>query len=216
MTSPTDPRSVRTRARVQDAAWALLNEVGFDGITVDLVSERSGVARSTLYRHWRSLPELLRDAFAAQAAHRPPAAATDHAPAAVRSTGEGSCSEGLHALVAYARAVSLGLVHVWGHAAMSLATSALTDPAQRAVQKVFVEGTHRDLLAIVQTGRHSGGLGAEVDDAALVDRLLDLVIAPLFYRFQFTDSPSTTQQASDLAEQAWVLLQQDSGHTTGG
>ena len=48
------------------------------------------------------------------------------------------------------------------------------------------------------------------------DRLLDVVIAPLFYRSPFTESPSTPQQASDLAEQAWALLQQASGHTTGG
>ena len=65
----TDPRMARTRERVLGAAWELLNEVGFDGVTVELVSERSGVARSTLYRHWRSMPEVLRDALAP---HDPP------------------------------------------------------------------------------------------------------------------------------------------------
>lgn len=66
-----DPRVARTRSRVLGAAWELLDEVGFDGVTVELVSERSGVARSTMYRHWRTMPELLRDAFAAQAGSRP-------------------------------------------------------------------------------------------------------------------------------------------------
>ncbi len=37
-----------------------------------------------------------------------------------------------------------------------------------------------------------------------VHRLVDLVIAPLFYRFQFTNHPTTPEQAAGRAEQAWV------------
>ena len=185
-----DPRIARTRARVLDAAWELLNEVGFDGVTVELVSDRSGVARSTLYRHWRTMPELLRDAFAAQASGEPAA------PAA---------ADGLGALVAYARAVAVGLTDVWGRAAVSLAASATVDPEQRQVQRVFVDGTRRDLRAIVATGRATGELDATTaaDDEALVDRLLDLVVAPQFYRYQFTDAPVTPEQAAALARTAW-------------
>ena len=182
-----DPRIARTRARVLDAAWALLNEVGFDGVTVELVSDRSGVARSTMYRHWRTMPELLRDAFAAQASDGPAA------PAA---------ADGLGALVAYARAVAVGLTDVWGRAAVSLAASAAVDAEQRQVQRVFVDGTRRDLRAIVATGRATGELDA-ADDEVLVDRLLDLVVAPQFYRYQFTDAPVTPDQAAALARSAW-------------
>ena len=173
-----------------DAAWELLNEVGFDGVTVELVSDRSGVARSTLYRHWRTMPELLRDAFAAQASGEPAA------PAA---------ADGLGALVAYARAVAVGLTDVWGRAAVSLAASAAVDADQRQVQRVFVDGTRRDLRAIVATGRATGELDATTaaDDEALVDRLLDLVVAPQFYRYQFTDAPVTPEQAAALARTAW-------------
>lgn len=71
---PPDPRIAKTRKRVLDAAWELLTEVGFDGVTVELVSTRSGVARSTLYRHWDTKSEILRDAFSgrggATATHR--------------------------------------------------------------------------------------------------------------------------------------------------
>lgn len=43
------------------AATELLIESGPRGITVDAVAERSGVAKSTLYRHWSSVHELLID-----------------------------------------------------------------------------------------------------------------------------------------------------------
>lgn len=42
-----------------DAATALLVEAGPRGVTVDAVCERSGVAKSTLYRHWGSREDLL-------------------------------------------------------------------------------------------------------------------------------------------------------------
>jgi AcrR family transcriptional regulator len=186
-----DPRVTRTRARVLAAAWELLNEVGFEGITVELVSERSGVARSTMYRHWRSMPEVLRDAFAEQAGQRPPSADAD---------------DGLSALTAYAQAVAVGLTQVWGRAAASLAGSALGDPEQKAVQRVFVDGTRRDLREIVDIGRQTGELDASTDPGALVDRLLDLVIAPLFYRYMFTDRPVNAEQAAALAGTAWAVL----------
>lgn len=57
--SDTDPRVVRSRARLLGAATALLVEGGPRGVTVDAVAERSGVAKSTLYRHWSSREELL-------------------------------------------------------------------------------------------------------------------------------------------------------------
>jgi AcrR family transcriptional regulator len=185
---------------VLGAAWELLNEVGFDGVTVELVSERSGVARSTLYRHWRTMPELLRDAFAAQAAR--PTAAVD-------------ADDGLAALTAYAQAVAVGLTDVWGRAAVTLAVSAAVDPEQRQVQRVFVDGTRRDLRQVVDRGRATGELDPDVDADAVVDRLLDLVIAPQFYRYQFTEEPVSRAQAAALARAAWdVVRRQEAGTTT--
>jgi len=59
--TPTDPRIARSRAKVIDAATAILVESGPRAVTVDAVAERSGVAKSTLYRHWESRQELLVD-----------------------------------------------------------------------------------------------------------------------------------------------------------
>ncbi len=56
-----DPRIARSRAKLLAAATELLVESGPRAVTVDAVAERSGVAKSTLYRHWPSRHDLLVD-----------------------------------------------------------------------------------------------------------------------------------------------------------
>ncbi len=49
-----DPRIARTRTAVLDAATDLLVAGGPSAVTVDGIVARSGVAKSTIYRHWDS------------------------------------------------------------------------------------------------------------------------------------------------------------------
>ena len=58
-TTSEDPRIARTRERVLRSATDLLVEGGPWAVTVDAVVTRSGVAKSTIYRHWESRDELL-------------------------------------------------------------------------------------------------------------------------------------------------------------
>ncbi|MDY7101800.1 MAG: TetR/AcrR family transcriptional regulator [Actinomycetota bacterium] len=60
---PLHPRVARSRARVLEAATELLAEHGPRAVTVDAVTEHSGVAKSTIYRHWPSQTALLVDVF---------------------------------------------------------------------------------------------------------------------------------------------------------
>ena len=48
----TDPRPARSRARLLDAATALLRSGGPSAVTVDAVTRGANVARATLYRHF--------------------------------------------------------------------------------------------------------------------------------------------------------------------
>jgi AcrR family transcriptional regulator len=59
----TDPRPARSRARLLDAATALLRSGGPNAVTVDAVTRASKVARATLYRHFPSGNDLLAAAF---------------------------------------------------------------------------------------------------------------------------------------------------------
>jgi AcrR family transcriptional regulator len=54
------PRSaVKPRERVLDAAQELFHAQGIDAVGVDAISERSGVSKSTLYRHFPGKAELV-------------------------------------------------------------------------------------------------------------------------------------------------------------
>ena len=58
-----DPRPARSRARLLDAATALLRSGGPSAVTVDAVTRAANVARATLYRHFPSGNDLLAAAF---------------------------------------------------------------------------------------------------------------------------------------------------------
>lgn len=63
MASQTDPRYLRSRAAILDAARDLLLEHGPTAVTHAQVSERAGVGRATVYRHWRRSDQLLSEAM---------------------------------------------------------------------------------------------------------------------------------------------------------
>jgi len=54
-----DPRIARTRAAVLRAATDLLVEGGTNAVTIDAIVTRSGVAKSTIYRHWDTRDDVL-------------------------------------------------------------------------------------------------------------------------------------------------------------
>src|SRR6516225_8589633 len=54
-----DPRWVRSRTRLLDAAAELLRAGGIEAVTIDAVTKQSRVARTTLYRHFGCSSDLL-------------------------------------------------------------------------------------------------------------------------------------------------------------
>ena len=54
-----DPRVTRTRSVVLDAAATLLAERGYAAFTMDALVERTGVSKTTMYKHWPSRTGLV-------------------------------------------------------------------------------------------------------------------------------------------------------------
>lgn len=77
-----DPRIQRTRDNVLAAALSVLAEGGFAQFSMEAVAEASGVAKSTLYRHWPTRLALLRDAL--EGLNRQPQVASEPGPARAR------------------------------------------------------------------------------------------------------------------------------------
>lgn len=61
----TDPRVLRSIDAVQTAAIGLFVDGGPRAVTVDAVSDSSGVAKTTIYRHWTDRAHLLADTYRA-------------------------------------------------------------------------------------------------------------------------------------------------------
>ncbi|BBZ26827.1 TetR family transcriptional regulator [Mycolicibacterium madagascariense] len=58
-----DPRPARSRARLLEAATALLRSGGPGAVTIDAVTSSANVARATLYRHFSGANDLLAASF---------------------------------------------------------------------------------------------------------------------------------------------------------
>ena len=59
-------RGVETTALILRAALELGTEVGFDALTVELLAERTGIAKTTIYRRWPNISTVVMDAFLAE------------------------------------------------------------------------------------------------------------------------------------------------------
>src|SRR5271163_1989628 len=59
-----DKRIERSRDKVLRETYRILSEQGFSGASIDAIAKQSGVAKTTIYRHWPSRADLLLDACA--------------------------------------------------------------------------------------------------------------------------------------------------------
>ncbi|WIM99662.1 TetR/AcrR family transcriptional regulator [Actinoplanes oblitus] len=163
MSRPTDPRVLRSRASVLTSALALLAERGVAGTTIEAVAERSGVAKTTIYRQWDSQTTLVLDAF-------------DSVLAAPSDPATGSLRDDLvQLLTGFAEALRVspatGLM-------FALIDAAERDPAFAALHRRQAENRHRLILRVLARGIERGELSADADPADL----LDLLAGPIFHR----------------------------------
>jgi AcrR family transcriptional regulator len=78
-----DRRVQRTRALLRDALFALINERGYNGITVKEITDRANVNRVTFYFHYKDKEDLLitvmQELYEELEAHRPDETLSDWA-----------------------------------------------------------------------------------------------------------------------------------------
>ena len=69
---PRQP-SVRAHEEVLSAALKLIGDRGIDGLSVDAISEASGVSKATIYKHWTNKEALCLEAIGKLRGELPPA-----------------------------------------------------------------------------------------------------------------------------------------------
>ena len=161
-----DPRVVRTRQHALRAALDLVAESGLQGCTFETVSERCGVARSTLYRHWDNKSELIMDALRSQLVERV-------------SPDTGNLRDDmLTAMLHLGRALQNT---AWGSVVAQLMAAARLDPDMARIQQADSEYNTGIDMEIITRAITRGEVADDLDPkhTAL------LFSAPIFYRHLF-------------------------------
>ena len=168
-----DPRMARTRARAFEATLELAAESGLHACTFDAVSERSGVARSTLYRHWSNQSELVTDALASQDFHDGEHVAPD--------TGSLRDDMLIH-MLGLGRELESS---TWGAMVPQLVAAAATDPGMSDMLRKGSDNYLRIDAEIIERAQERGEVASDIDSthAAL------LFSAPIFYRYFIARHP---------------------------
>ena len=156
-------RSVEAHRRALEAAAGVVAERGLEGLTVDEVAIRSGVAKTTIYRHWPSRAPLIIDAVRSCWAHLPTPDTGDLRTDLVR------LFDGM---------VRLDLSSLAGRMMPSLLGAATRDPELDRLTRELTEERARPVREILARAVARGDLPADLDEEVA----LGLVVGPLLYR----------------------------------
>lgn len=183
-----DPRVARSRRTVLEAAVAVLADLGYGGFTIDAVARRSGVARSTIYRHWSDRAELIDAALSSLNVQPVPGPRTLDDPDAAR-----------RAVLDLLRHLDAGVNDGPVAACLpALVDGAERDPAIRRLHHQQSERRRRTLTGLVRhacTGPAGGETGEE--DADLVAQAL---AGAVIYARLMTPHRFTTDQLERLVD----------------
>ncbi|MFN8039976.1 MAG: TetR/AcrR family transcriptional regulator [Acidimicrobiales bacterium] len=170
---PGRPRSAEADRAIDAAALDLFAECGFDGVTIEAVAQRAGVARSTVYRRYPCKADLLVDAAARL---------TDE----VRTVPDTGTIEGDLLEVGRQLRHMLTATQV-GRTVPAAIAAAARHPELATAHRAMVRQRRGEFKVVIARAVERDELPADVD----ADLLLDLVLAPLFYRVLLSGEPVT-------------------------
>jgi AcrR family transcriptional regulator len=165
-----DPRVERSRDLVLTAAVDLLREVGYGPLTIEAVAARSGVAKSTVYRHWSGKLDLVVDAFE----RLRPDDDTPPEPGPVRGR-----------VIALLQRLTVAMKDPkWrGSCLPALVEGAEHCPEVAAVSSRLAEKRSEPLRKVLDQGVAAGELPAGTDSVVLADALFGpILLRRLFHR----------------------------------
>lgn len=165
MSKLVDPRLDATRNLSLEAALSLLQEKGVLAVTHAAISQKTGISRSTLYRHWPKLEDLRNAAFA-----RAAQADVDARPI------DGPLKTDLVWIIGH-------LVKVlndtgWGKIAAQIIGMAATEDQTRDLLRAWINDRSADVTAVFEAARSRG----ELQPDAPVEQLVEMAISIPYFR----------------------------------
>lgn len=186
-----DPRVVRSREAVLASTAALLAEVGLSGVTIEAIAHRSGVAKTTIYRHWPELSQLVIDAVTSIAE---PCASPD------TGTLRGDLLE-----------LATGLAHALTVAPTAKVMPSLVDAAERdpdlaLLQRAWVKQRRSGLRDALRQAQARGEIGPDVD----IDLVASMQSGPIFYRRLVSHEPLSPRFLERLVDAVMAVVESQS------
>jgi AcrR family transcriptional regulator len=176
-----DPRSIRSRTAMLEAARSLLAEEGWDAITHARVAETAGVGRATAYRHWPTVNELALEA-----------ASVEIESVTTKVTGDLRAD-----LVAELRALRTALVDRGLKRLMVLVMErAIHDPEFRFIRQQLNERGGENLRNLLRDAVKRGDLRSTMDLEEIVSQLA----GPIIYEVVLHDQLVTDKRLTRLVD----------------
>lgn len=164
-TQPTEnPRTVRVRQIILDAAVELLVNQGASEVTASRIARDTGVARTTVYRHWPDQSRLLLDTIDCLVA--------PHFPTTITGDVEADLTTALSGL--RSRMAKHPFREIFG-ALLGLASQ---DPTYIGAQQRFVNGVLQPIVDVLTAAIERGDVPPTVD---ITDACAGLA-GPLFHQ----------------------------------
>ena len=163
----TDSRVQRSKTHVINVTLELLAESGVSGISVDDVARRSGVAKTTIYRHWPTRTDLILDACSQ--------ISTRH-----EAPDTGNFEQDITTLLT-SMAQMLSTAR-WSFVMPSILDAAERDPNLADIHRRIQSGHTAPFEEVITRAKCSGQLPATTDSSSLVAALL----GPLYYHRWFS------------------------------
>lgn len=177
-----DPRIERTRKTVHQATLSVLGQVGYAAFTIEGVARESGVAKSTIYRHWPTRLALISDSL--EILNQQPRPEIDAT----------TVREQVAQLIEH-------LVQVFDDSVLSACIPALIEAAEHHPEVAEFLHTYsaqrrQSLVDTIQRGIDSGELPQHLN-AELTALALS---APIIYNRTMTPKAMTSRQAGELVD----------------
>lgn len=180
------PRCEVTRKRILEAALESLDEVGFANTTTDLIAERAGASKATIYRWWPTKAALLLEALRDVVAQELPFPDTGDLKKDVRQQ--------------LRNFVTL-LTGQRGGVLKSFVAAAQSDPeVAEAFRNVWVIPRRAAAKAALEKHKGEGRLPASVD----LELLMDLLYGPFYYRLLTGHDTLSLEYADEVTDLALV------------
>lgn len=163
------PRDAGVEARVLEAAMTEMRARGYDGLSVDRVAERAGVAKTTIYRRWPSKAELVMAMITEL---------TSGVPFDPSGDPRGDLTEFVAGIAAALDAIPTTLV-------ADLVAAAAREPRVGEGVRALWADRHSTVAAAIAQAQADGSMPAYADPRVIVDQL----VGALYYRLLVTGEP---------------------------